>query len=284
MHAVLGGGQGLHIALLVHAVGIQTAALGVDGGDKLRLALVLKAAQSVEGPVDDAGGAALAVAAVGAGGHAHAVVDAAAPEHVLQGDGVVVDVKAGEQALHIGNELCVLGAAPELRLRLAELGGVFTVADRLPRVFEVGTETGIIFTLGVIGVGVIQCIAETAVHGIVGLLQPVHKGRHRALHEHIQSVGGAAAVLIHGGDQAGIGAVPRFVVLAQRTELRVAPRLAGGQQYRGDAAHQHDRRQYQCHSPFCPFHKHTPCLISKLYGNSGGGKSPSADLHNNIHV
>lgn len=45
-----------------HALGlgglVQTAALGVDGLDQLGLALVLEAAQRVEGTEDDAGGAA----------------------------------------------------------------------------------------------------------------------------------------------------------------------------------------------------------------------------------
>ena len=45
VHAVLLGGVGIHVIFFIFADGVQAAALGVDGGDQLRLTLVLEAAQ-----------------------------------------------------------------------------------------------------------------------------------------------------------------------------------------------------------------------------------------------
>ena len=63
---------------------VQLAALGVDGLNDLRLALVFEASQRIEGTEDHTGGAAASIAAVGAADHTGAVVHAAAPEHVAQ--------------------------------------------------------------------------------------------------------------------------------------------------------------------------------------------------------
>ena len=274
VNAVLLGGQRLHVVLFPLAVGVQPAALGVDGGDQLRLALVLEAAQRLEGAADDAGGAAHAVGVFGGTiGGAHAVMDAAAPEHVFQRVGVVVNVEALVLPFHIGHKLGVLGLSPEIRLRLSELGAVVPT-DLLPCVLEVGAEAGVVLAAGVVGVGVVQPVAEPAVDGAAGLLQPVHKAGHRLLHEHIQAVGRAAAVAVHVGNAARIRVGARLVILAQRTEIDFRPRFAGSQQYGGQTAHRHHRRQDQCHSPFRPFHVDTPCLISKLYGKRRRREGP----------
>ena len=45
VHAVLLGGVGIHVIFFIFADGVQTAALGVNSGDQLRLTLVLEAAQ-----------------------------------------------------------------------------------------------------------------------------------------------------------------------------------------------------------------------------------------------
>ena len=284
INAVLLGGQRLHVVLVPLAVSVQLAALGVDGGDQLRLALVLETAQRLEGAADDAGGAAHAVGVFGGTiGGAHAVMDAAAPEHVFQRVGVVVNVEALVLPFHIGHKLGVLGISPEIRLRLSKLGAVVPT-DLLPCVLEVGAEAGVVLAAGVVGVGVVQPVAEPAVDGAVGLLQPVHKAGHRLLHEHIQAVGRAAAVAVHVGNAARIRVGARLVILAQRTEIDFRPRFAGSQQYGGQTAHRHHRRQDQCHSPFRPLHVDTPCLISKLYGKRRRREGPSADLHNNSHV
>ena len=68
----------------------------VDGGDELRLGLVLEAAQGGKGILDDLHGA------------AHAVVHRPGPEHIPQGDGVVIHLKAGNGALRIGDEQIVV--------------------------------------------------------------------------------------------------------------------------------------------------------------------------------
>ena len=258
LDAVLGGRQVLHIGVF----GLELAALGVDGLDQLGLALHFEAAQPVgEGAVDDAGSAAHAIGAVRAGDDARAVVDAAAPEHVLQGDGVVVDVKAGEQGGDVVDQDGVAVGLPEVGLGLGELGAVVG-RHRLPGVAEVAAEAGVVFALAVESVGVIQDVAHGAVGRAVGLgPQPVHEVGHGLFHEHIDAVGRAAAVTLDGGDIAGVGTVARLVVLAQCAQLRCHPVFAGGHQRRGQETCQQQSRQYQCRSAFHPFHVSTPCLI-----------------------
>ena len=274
INAVLLGGQRLHVVLFVLAVGIQAAALGIDGCDQLRLALVLEAAQRGKGAVDNAGSAALSVAAVGAGDHADAVVDAAAPEHILERNRVVAHIEAGKQRFYIADQLGILCRLPEILLRLSKLVAIL-LADLLPLVFEVGAEAGIVLALGIVRIGVVELIANTAVGRALRLCaQPVHEALHGRLYEHIYAVGGAAAVLIHGGDAPRVGIRARLVVLAQGAQFRISPILAGGQQDGGHTTGHHHRCQDQCHAPFCPFHAAAPCLISKLYGNAGGGQGP----------
>ena len=258
LDAVFGGRQVLHIGVF----GLQLAALGIDGLDQLGLALHLEAAQAVgEGAVDDAGSAAHAVGAVRAGDDARAVVDAAAPKHVFQGDGVVVDVKAGEQGGDVVDQDGVAVVLPEVGLGLGELGAVVG-RHRLPGVAEVAAEAGVVFALGVVGVGGIQGVAYGAVGRVLGLgEQPVHEAGNGLFHEHIDAVGRAAAVTLDGGDIAGVGAVARFIILAQCAQLRGHPVLAGSHQRRGQETCQQQSRQYQCRSAFHPFHVSTPCLI-----------------------
>ena len=258
LDAVFGGRQVLHILVL----GLQLAALGVDGLDQVGLALQLEAAQTVgEGAVDDAGGAAHAVAAVGAGDNAHAVVDAAAPKHVFQGYGVVVDAEAGEQGLDVVHQNGVAVVLPEGGLGLGEFGAV-VLGHLLPLAAEVAAEAGVVLALGVVGVGVIQDVAHGAVGRAVGLgSQPVHEVGHGLFHEHIDAVGRAAAVTLDGGDVAGISAVARLVVLAQRAQLRGDPVFVGGNQRRGQKACHQQASQHQRRSTFDPFHMSTPCLI-----------------------
>ena len=81
-NAVLRSGIAGH--LLLGRGGVQPAALGIDGLNDLRLALILEAAQLVEGAEHHTGGTAAAIAAVGAAENAGAVVYTAAPEHVAQ--------------------------------------------------------------------------------------------------------------------------------------------------------------------------------------------------------
>ena len=151
--------------------------------------LHFEAAQPVgEGAVDDAGSAAHAIGAVRAGDDTRAVVDAAAPEHVLQGDGVVVDVKAGEQGGDVVDQDGVAVGLPEVGLGLGELGAVVG-RHRLPGVAEVAAEAGVVFALAVESVGVIQDVAHGAVGRAVGLSQPVHEVGHGLFHEHIDAVG-----------------------------------------------------------------------------------------------
>ena len=203
------------------------------------------------------------------------MVDAAAPKDVLQGDGVVVDVKATEQTLNIADKLGVLGAAPELRLCLTELIRVFAMADGLPHRLEISAIAGVFIAVYIEVIGSPQRVTEVVVCTALGLLlQPIDEICHRALHEHIQSVGGTAAVTLYIGDTAWVRVVAGLVVLAQFTDTHAGPRLTGSQQYGGQTAHRHHRRQDQCHSPFRPLHVDTPCLISKLYGKRRRRESP----------
>ena len=189
------------------------------------------------------------------------MVDAPAPEHVFQGDGVVVDAEAGEQGLDVVHQNGVAVILPEGGLGLGELGAV-VLGHLLPLAAEVAAEAGVILALGVVGVGVIQDVAHGVVGRAVGLgAQPVHEVGHGLLHEHIDAVGRAAAVAGDGGDIAGIGAVARLVVLAQRAQLRGDPVFVGGDQRRGQKACHQQTGQHQRRSTFDPFHMSTPCLI-----------------------
>ena len=88
------------------------------------------------------------------------MVDAAAPKDVLQGDGVVVDVKAAEQALNIADKLGVLGAAPELRLCLTELIRGFAMADGLPHRLEISAIAGVFIAVYIEVIGSPQRVTD----------------------------------------------------------------------------------------------------------------------------
>ena len=267
-HAVLGRRLGRHILVGF----VKLAALGVDGLNQLSFALVLEAAQPIgKGAVNHAGRTALAIGTVRARGRAHAVLHAAAPEHILEGDGIIVDVKGRKQGFDVADELGVLCRFPIVGLRLCKFAGV-AFGDSAPVILEVAAAAGVIIALRIVGVGVVKGFAEIFIHGVVRLLQPVHKADNGALHEHVDAVGCAAAVAGNGGDVAGVGTVARLVILAQVAQLRTIPAFARGNQYRGDAAHQHHRRQDQCHAPFCPFHVKYPALSVSCMERFGRGK------------
>lgn len=264
-----------------HALGlgglVQTAALGVDGLDQLGLALVLEAAQRVEGTEDDAGGAAAPIAAAGAADHTCAVVDAAAPEHIAQSHGVVIQIEGGDGGLDVLQQVRIGVGLPIVLLGLHELVGV-VVSHAAPGGVEIAAVAGGVLAVAVVGVGVIQRVAHVAVDGAgLELLQPLDEAQGRAgvAGEHIDAVGRAAAVAADGGDVAWVGAVARLVVLAQVAQSRVLPVLAGGQQRRGQQAQHHGGGQHHGGAPLHPFHRIHPAfsVVVKAAENA-------ADLHN----
>ena len=245
--------------------GAEAAALVVDGLDQLGLALVPEAAQLVEGPEHHAGGAAAAIAAVGTADHTGAVVDAAAPQHVAQGDGVVVQVKGGDGGLQIVQQIRVGVSLPVVLLGLGELLRI-VVADAAPCGVEVAAVAGGVLAAEVIGVGVVQLIAHIAVDGAgAELLQPLDKAQRRAgvAGEHVDAVGRAALIAIHRGVEAGIGVVARLVVLAQIAQLRAQPVFAGGHQSGGQQAQRQRGYQYRSGALFHPFHRIHPAFIKE---------------------
>ena len=273
LHAIAVRQLGLHILILV----VQLAALSVDGLDQLRLALHLEAAQPV---VDGAGDHVI--------GAVHAVLDAAAPQDVLQGDGVVVQVQGRVFALQAADQGRVALGTPVLCLGVGKLTLVDAVAQLPPGVLKVGAVACCGCAAGVLAVGLIQRGREAIVYSIALVVpQPGAERvqRSRLAGEHIQAEGRAARVAGYGGNSARVSVRARLIILAQCAQvLQAAPVLAGSQQYGGQTAHRHHRRQDQCHSPFRPFHVDTPCLISKLYGKRRRREGPSTDLHNNSHV
>ena len=275
LHAIAVRQLGLHIPILGDILR-QLAALSVDGLDQLRLALHLEAAQPVvNGPRHHV------IRAV------HAMLDAAAPQDVLQGDGVVAQVQGRVFALQAADQGRVALGTPVLCLGVGKLALVDAVAQLPPGVLKVGAVACCGCAAGVLAVGLIQRGCETIVYSIALVVpQPGAERvqRSRLAGEHIQAEGRAAGVAVHVGNGSRVGIRTRLVILAQRAQFRVCPILAGSQQYGGQTAHRHHRRQDQCHSPFRPLHVDTPCLISKLYGKRRRRESSSADLHNNSHV
>ena len=271
-HAVLVGGVAGHA--LLHTLGgggAETAALVIDGLDQLGLALVLEAAQLVEGPEYHAGGAAAAVAAVGALDDAGAVVYAAAPQHVAQRHGVVVQIKGGDGGLQVAQQVRVGVGLPVVLLGLGELLRI-GVAHAAPVGVEVAAVAGRVFAVDVVGVGVVQPVAHIAVEGTgVERLQPLDKAQRRAgiAGEHVDAVGRAAQVAVHRGVVAGIGVVARLVVLAQIAQTRAQPVLAGGQQ-RGGQQTQHQRGgQHRGGPSFHPFHRIYPAFAKESVERCG---------------
>ena len=262
LHAIAVRQLGLHILILV----VQLAALSVDGLDQLRLALHLEAAQPV---VDGAGDHVI--------GAVHAMLDAAAPQDVLQGDGVVIQVQGRVFALQAADQGRVALGTPVLCLGVGKLTLVDAVAQLPPGVLKVGAVACCGCAAGVLAVGLIQRGCETIVYSIALVVpQPGAERvqRSRLAGEHIQAEGRAAGVAVHVGNGSRVGIRTRLVILAQRAQFRVCPILTGSQQYGGQTAHRHHRRQDQCHSPFRPLHVDTPCLISKLYGKRRRREGP----------
>ena len=263
LHAIAVRQLGLHILILV----VQLAALSVDGLDQLRLALHLEAAQPV---VDGAGDHVI--------GAVHAVLDAAAPQDVLQGDGVVVQVQGRVFALQAADQGRVALGAPVLCLGVGKLTLVDAVAQPPPGTFKVGAVACCGCAAGVLAVGLIQRGRGAIVYSIALVVpQPGAERvqRSRLAGEHIQAEGRAARVAGYGGNSARVSVRARLIILAQCAQvLQAAPVLAGSQQYGGQTAHRHHRRQDQCHSPFRPIHVDTPCLISKLYGKRRRREGP----------
>ena len=272
LYAVPVGLLGLHILILV----VQLAALGVDGGDQVCLTLVFEATQPVvNGPRHHV------IRAV------HAVLDAAAPQDVLQGDGVVAQIKAPVLCFQLLDQRCIAHFQPILRLGLAKFTAVGAVAYCCPRGAEVRAIARLAAAAGIRAVCPVQLRGKIQIDVIRLLItQPRAEAIQRSgiAGEHVQAVGNPAGVAVHVGNGSRVGIRTRLVILAQRAQFRVCPILTGSQQYGGQTAHHHHRRQDQCHSPFRPLHVDTPCLISKLYGKRRRREGPSADLHNNSHV
>ena len=261
LYAVAVGQLGGHVAVLV----VQFAALGVDGGDQLRLALVGKSAQP---PINGAGHYVIS--------SVHTVMDTAAPQNVLEGDGVVVQVEGAVGALQPLDQLFIADAAPVLRLGVAELLTVGAMTDLRPCSLEVGAVTCLAATAEIRTVGLIQPLAEVPVKGGRVAPQPAAEIVHCAdlAGEHVQAEGGAAGIVGHRGNGAGVGILSCLIILTQRPQSGILPVAVRRQKHRCHAACQHHRGEYQRHTPFRPFHKHTPCLIYELYGKPGGGSSP----------
>ena len=266
LHAIAVRQLGLHIPILGDILR-QLAALSVDGLDQLRLALHLEAAQPV---VDGAGDHVISAV--------HAMLDAAAPQDVLQGDGVVVQVQGRVFALQAADQGRVALGTPVLCLGVGKLTLVDAVAQLPPGTFKVGAVACCGCAAGVLAVGLIQRGREAIVYSIALVVpQPGAERvqRSRLAGEHIQAEGRAARVAGYGGNSARVSVRARLIILAQCAQvLQAAPVLAGSQQYGGQTAHRHHRRQDQCHSPFRPIHVDTPCLISKLYGKRRRREGP----------
>ena len=254
-HAVAVGQLGFHVVVQV----VQLAAFGVNSGDQLRLTLVGEAAQPV---VDGAGHHVI--------GTLHAVVDAAAPQDVLQRNGVVAQVEGSVSALQPLDQLVIADAAPILRLGVAELLAVHAVTDARPRCPEVRAVPGLAAAAGVGAVGGIQLGTEVAVKRGGVIPQPIAEivQRTGVAGEHIQTEGGSAGVVGYRGNRAGVSVLSRFVVLTQCAQTGVLPVAVRGDQYCGDAAHQHYCRQDQCQPSFRPFHVKHPALSLSCMGTS----------------
>ena len=190
----VGGGAGHHAP----GVGLRLphgAAFVVNGLDELGLRLIGKAAQSVEGPHNNAGSAAPAVAAGKAGGRAHAVLHGTGPEHVAQGDAVVIHVKAGNSGLNGPDDGVIVAAADIVALHPHK-----TVAVLVGQGPPGGVEAGAIAPVGLIGSG--QPVADGAVICIGGGLTPPEEGPGNvaAAGELIRAVGLAACIARAGGN------------------------------------------------------------------------------------
>ena len=261
-NAVLLGGIAGH-RLLGRGV-VQSAALIVDGLDQLGLALVFEAAQLFEGTEHHAGGAAAAVAAVGAAENAGAVLHAAAPQHVAQRHGVVLQIKGRLPRLQVVQQIRIGVGLPVVPLRLSKLGAV-GVRHTAPRGIEVAAVAGGILPRLIIGVGPVQCVAHIPIEGaFLELLQPLYEAQRRSgvAGEHIDAVGCAAAVSLDGGDIAGIRAVARLVVLAQVAQPGARPVFAGGQQCGGQQTQHQHSGQHDRSSSFYFFHHKHPAFIT----------------------
>ena len=261
-NAVLHGGIAGH-RLLGRGV-VQSAALIVDGLDQLGLALVFETAQLFEGTEHYAGGAAAAVAAVGAAENAGAVVYTAAPQHIAQRHGVVVQIKGRDGGFQVVQQIRVGVGLPVVLLGLGELLRII-VAHAAPVGVEVAAVAGGVFFVDVVGVGLVQLVAHVAVEGaFLELLQPLDKAQRRSgvAGEHIDAVGCAAQVAVHRGDIAGIRAVARLVVLAQIAQPGARPVFAGGQQCGGQQAQHQHSGQHDRSSSFYSFHHKHPAFIS----------------------
>ena len=261
-NAVLLGGIAGH-RLLGRGV-VQLTALGVDGLDQLGLALVFETAQLFEGTEHYAGGATAAVAAVGAAENTGAVVYTAAPQHIAQRHGVVVQIKGGDGGFQVVQQIRIGVGLPVVLLGLGELLRII-VAHAAPVGVEVAAVAGGVFFVDVVGVGLVQLVAHVAVEGaFLELLQPLDKAQRRpgVAGEHIDAVGRAAAISLDGGDIAGIRAVARLVVLAQVAQPGARPVFAGGQQCGGQQAQHQHSGQHDRSSSFYSFHHKHPAFIS----------------------
>ena len=190
----VGGGAGHHAP----GVGLRLphgAAFVIDGLDELGLRLVGKATQCVKGPHNNARSAAPAVAAGKAGGRAHAVLHRPGPEHVAQGDAVVIHVEPRHGGLDGPDDGVIVAAADIVALHPHKAVAVL-VGQGPPG----GVEAGAIAAVGLIGGG--QPVADGAVICIGGGLAPPEEGPGNvaAAGELIRAVGLAACVARSGGD------------------------------------------------------------------------------------
>ena len=171
----------------------------------------------------------------------------AAPEHVLQGHGIVVDVETGDSALHLADGLVIDGGLGVVVLSAGE-GAAVDIGDALPR----GVEERAV-AVGDIMIGLVQRRADVVIGAALGIaLAPLGKGvgGPGVAGEHIHAVGLAAGVAVHGGDHAGAAGVAGLIEPAEIVQIGVVP-LDGGirhgmdQQAAGHQTHHHSHAQQQ---------------------------------------
>ena len=174
------------------------------------------------------------------------MLDAAAPQDVLQGDGVVAQIKAPVLCFQLLDQRCIAHFQPILRLGLAKFTAVGAMAYCCPRGAEVRAIARLAAAAGIRAVCPVQLRGKIQIDVIRLLItQPRAEAIQRSgiAGEHVQAVGNPAGVAVHVGNGSRVGIRTRLVILAQRAQFRVCPILAGSQQYGGRAAHRHHRRQ-----------------------------------------